>query len=129
MRPRATRTLRPRRASREPVVPMINIVFLLLIFFLMTAQIAPPTPFDVVLPSAEGDEDSATDALYLSAQGEVAFGTTRGDTAVAAAVAAHGSATLRVVADANLSAATLAKTLAQLAALGATRIELVTGGA
>lgn len=33
----------PQRRSRpESVVPMINIVFLLLIFFLMTAQIAPP---------------------------------------------------------------------------------------
>ena len=29
-----------RRPARESVVPMINVVFLLLIFFLMSAQIA-----------------------------------------------------------------------------------------
>ena len=43
---------RPRR-PRESAVPMINIVFLLLIFFLMTATIAPPAPFAVTPPAAE----------------------------------------------------------------------------
>ena len=36
---------------RESVVPMINVVFLLLIFFLMTAQITAPTPVEVTPPS------------------------------------------------------------------------------
>ena len=34
-----------RAPTRDSTVPMINIVFLLLIFFLITAQIAPPAPF------------------------------------------------------------------------------------
>ena len=43
---------RPARPARENIVPMINVVFLLLVFFVMTAQIAPPDPFDIAPPEA-----------------------------------------------------------------------------
>ena len=33
-----------RRPRGESIIPMINVVFLLLIFFLLTAQIAPADP-------------------------------------------------------------------------------------
>ncbi|MBL4543543.1 MAG: biopolymer transporter ExbD, partial [Rhodobacteraceae bacterium] len=56
MRLAAPRPTRP----REPVVPMINVVFLLLIFFLMAAVIAPPEPFGVTLPRAAADDPPAT---------------------------------------------------------------------
>ena len=105
---------------------MINVVFLLLIFFLMTAQIAPPVPFDVALPRAAGDEDSGQAALYISADGEIAFETARGDAALTQAAESDGP--LRLHADASLPAATLARVLAQLSTLGATQIELVTEG-
>ncbi len=105
---------------------MINVVFLLLIFFLMTAQIAPPVPLDVALPRATGDEDSGQAALYISADGEIAFEAARGDAAVMQAAKSDGP--LRLHADASLPAATLARVLAQLSTLGATRIELVTEG-
>ena len=119
---------RPRRASREPVVPMINVVFLLLIFFLMTAQIVPPAPFDLTLPDASGDEDTGQTALYISAGGEIAFETARGDAALALAAALPRDTPLRLYADATLPAATLAQVLARLASLGATRVEIVTEG-
>lgn len=119
---------RPRRASREPVVPMINVVFLLLIFFLMTAQIAPPAPFDLTLPSASGDEDAGQTALYISADGEIAFESARGDAALSQAASLPEDTPLRLYADATLPAATLAQVLTQLAALGATRVEIVTEG-
>lgn len=105
---------------------MINVVFLLLIFFLMTAQIAPPMPFDVALPRATGDEDSGQGALYISTDGEIAFETARGDAALTQAAKSDGP--LRLHADASLPAATLARVLAQLSTLGATQIELVTEG-
>ncbi|MFA8384502.1 MAG: ExbD/TolR family protein [Pelagibaca sp.] len=128
MRQRPLIAPRSRRSSREPVVPMINVVFLLLIFFLMTAQIAPPAPFDVALPQATGDEDAGQSALYISADGEIAFEATRGDAAIAQAVTASGDAPLRLHADAALPAATLARVLGQLTAQGATRVEIVTEG-
>ena len=45
----------PRRSPPESVVPMINVVFLLLIFFLISAQISPPDPFETRLPVAQSD--------------------------------------------------------------------------
>lgn len=126
MRHRALTLPRSRRSSREPVVPMINVVFLLLIFFLMTAQIVPPAPFDLDLPRAGGDEDSGQGAIYISADGEIAFETARGDAALRQAADTDGP--LRLHADAALPAATLARVLAQLTRLGAARIELVTEG-
>ena len=119
---------RAQRSSREPVVPMINVVFLLLIFFLMTAQIVPPAPFDLTLPEAGGDEDQGAAELYISADGEVAFETLRGDAALALAATRANEAPLRVHADATLSAAALATILRQLAEQGATQVELVTEG-
>lgn len=110
----------------EPVVPMINVVFLLLIFFLMTAEIAPPDPFDVEIPTtATTDAASAGDTLYLSASGEIAFGTLRGAPAIAAA-AKTGEAILNLRADARAEASTLARLLADLARAGATNIALIT---
>jgi biopolymer transport protein ExbD len=128
MRRRTLITPRMRRTAREPIVPMINVVFLLLIFFLMTAQIVPPAPFDLNLPNASGEEDAGQTTLFISADGEIAFDTHQGDAALALAVAATADTPLRLYADAALSAQTLAKVLGQLTALGATRVEIVTEG-
>lgn len=120
---------RPRRASREPVVPMINVVFLLLIFFLMTAQIVPPAPFDLVLPTADGQEDQGTATLYVNADGDIAYEALRGDAALARAVAvSDDGGPLRLYADATLDGTALARILAQLAALGATGVDIVAEG-
>ena len=43
----------PRRATAEPVVAMINVVFLLLCFFMMTATLVRPSPFEVAPPVSE----------------------------------------------------------------------------
>ncbi|MFP7673625.1 ExbD/TolR family protein [Marivita sp. S0852] len=125
---RLSLSTRARRRAREPVVPMINVVFLLLIFFLMTAQIVPPAPFDMQLATAVGDEDMGQDGLYLNAQGDMAFADLRGEAAMRAAVEASADAPLRIFADASLRAATLAGVLADVSALGMRRVELVTDG-
>lgn len=58
----------------ENITPMINVVFLLLIFFLMTAQIAPPAPFEVVLPDAGSDQPAEGPfTLHLGADGRLGF--------------------------------------------------------
>ncbi|MBN9887435.1 ExbD/TolR family protein [Salipiger abyssi] len=117
---------RPRRPRPEPVVPMINVVFLLLIFFLMTASLTPPAPFDVAAPEAPGTPDEAQrDTLYLSADGQLAYGDQRGAPALEAAAAAGP---VRLAADARLPAAELASILAHLSAQGAPEVQLVTAG-
>ncbi len=120
-------SLRPRRRAREAVVPMINVVFLLLIFFLMTAQIAPVAPFEVTLPEAEMTEaDGAADAphpLFIAADGRLSHGDAAGAAALAAAAAAGA---VRIEADRALPARDLARILSELAAAGAGQITIAT---
>jgi biopolymer transport protein ExbD len=121
MRFDAPRPVRP----REPVVPMINVVFLLLIFFLMAASIAPPEPFAVTLPVAAGEDPGVPgEVLFLGADGGLALGAAR-DEAVFAALAGHDGA-LEIRADAGLPAAALAALLPRLAAVGVAEATLVT---
>lgn len=113
----------PRRERGENIVPMINVVFLLLIFFLMTAQIAPPEPFDVTVPeSANGSTTEGTLTLYISATGEVAFEDLRGEDALAS-FAKETNGLLRV--DAKLAAADLAIILRDLGALGVSDVGMI----
>ncbi len=109
---------------------MINIVFLLLIFFLMTARIAPPDPFEVTPPEAsESAAPEAGAALHVAADGRLAYGEAR-DAAVWEALAAHVSAeeTLVIRADTDLAGAELARILARLSEAGVARARLVTVG-
>lgn len=116
-----------RRRPREAVVPMINVVFLLLIFFLMTASIAPPSPFDLSLPEAGGGEEAAGgDALYMDARGTLAFGGLRGDAALRAAANLAGTGALEIRADRDARASDVAGVLSRLHALGVADTRLVT---
>jgi biopolymer transport protein ExbD len=118
----------PRR-PRESIVPMINIVFLLLIFFMLTATIAPPDPFDLVLPETEADSGAATPpqmlVLAVGLDGALAHGGAEGDAALAALGAAFRPGDVVALrADAGLDGAVFARLLADLAALGMTEVRL-----
>ncbi|EDZ44945.1 transport energizing protein, ExbD/TolR family [Rhodobacterales bacterium Y4I] len=116
----------PRRPRSESIVPMINVVFLLLIFFLMTSRLAKPDPFEVTPPEAALDTEAAAEAvLYVDAQGQMHFDGTGGEAAIARlAAAGAGSSVVQLRADAGLEAAALARILRQLAAAGLSRAEL-----
>ena len=58
-----------RRAPAEAAVPMINVVFLLLIFFLISAQLVPPDPVPLQLPNAEATAEAARDSATLVLDG------------------------------------------------------------
>lgn len=63
-----------RRGSDANLLPMINVVFLLLIFFLISAKLAPPAPFAVTPPEAQaGTEATAELTLHLDASGRLGF--------------------------------------------------------
>lgn len=115
----------PRRSTGEPVVAMINVVFLLLCFFMMTATLVSPTPFEVKPPvSAEVEraEAAARDApLHVGADGRLAWNGLMGDAALdglAAARAGGRGAPLEIRADAGLEGARMAALLAQLRTRG-----------
>ncbi|WP_289040991.1 biopolymer transporter ExbD [uncultured Aliiroseovarius sp.] len=108
---------RPRTRSRpEAIVPMINVVFLLLIFFMMTSQIASAPPFKLSPPKAVGGEGADGGlVLYVSAaSGEMAFGATRGEAVFAALAALEPGARLTVTADGALAAPELARLLQRM---------------
>jgi biopolymer transport protein ExbD len=118
----------PRRSRPENIVPMINVVFLLLIFFLMTAQIAPPDLFEVSLPLADSEVSANQgDILLLNADGLPGFAGHQGEDVFQALARRESRDTpLLIRADAAMSARRLAIIMARLTALGVTDIELMT---
>ena len=67
--PRSTRT------SEDNVLPLINIVFLLLIFFMMAGALSAATPFPVDPPETRAAEatDPPADRIALGPEGRLAF--------------------------------------------------------
>lgn len=116
----------PRPVPEAGIVPMINVVFLLLVFFLMSARIAPPDPFPLTPPEAvAAAADLPADTLFVAADGTLAYEDARGEAAIAA-LSGRGDAPLAIRADARLPAGELAALLPRLADAGVGRIALVT---
>lgn len=112
------------RKDRSSVVPMINIVFLLLIFFLISAAVERVAPFEIDPPESAAELPPTTpDTLFISADGTLAFGEVRGE-AVYAALAEQGLAEVVIEADRALPARFLATVLAGLGAQGVTGVRL-----
>ncbi|MEO9778339.1 MAG: biopolymer transporter ExbD [Sedimentitalea sp.] len=130
----------PRRQPTESIVPMINVVFLLLIFFLMSAQIAPPEPFDVEPPVMdETDSAEGEFRLYMDAEGQLGYLDVFGEVEVLAALTAARESycaaepcpqdtppPLILRADAKLDATRLAALMPKLGAAGFRVVQLVT---
>lgn len=122
-----------RRTRAESIVPMINVVFLLLVFFLMTATIAPPQPFETIPPASRDEnaaqsDPAAVDALHVADDGSLAWRETRGASAVHAAashVRAKG-APLLIRADRRADGAAIARLLSELSESGVSQARLVT---
>ena len=117
----------PRRPRAESIVPMINVVFLLLIFFLMTSRLAQPDPFEVTPPEAALDRTPEAEAtLYVDKSGRLSFDGAEGEAALARLATLSGQdAVIQLRADAALEAAKAAALLADLASAGFARVELV----
>ena len=120
-----------RRAKPEPTIALINIVFLMLIFFIVAAQIAPPLDGEVRLVStAELENREPPDALVIMPDGLMKY---RG----ALVTPAHyvtikqeanpdDLKAIRLVPDRELPAARLIDIGRELRGLGAGKIMLVT---
>ncbi len=67
---------RSRRTSEDNVLPLINIVFLLLIFFMIAGALSTRPPFKLQPPRAEAAPSTpapATAGIALAADGRIAF--------------------------------------------------------
>jgi biopolymer transport protein ExbD len=115
----------PPRTKPEPTIALINIVFLMLVFFLVAGQIAQPADPEVRLVDAEtASARVPDDALVLRADGTMLWqgmATTPGDFA-----AAQTDGPLRIVPDRDLSARELIAVAAALRAATGQDVRLVT---
>ncbi|ERJ19143.1 biopolymer transport protein ExbD/TolR [Salinisphaera shabanensis T35B1] len=65
------------RSTEENVLPLINIVFLLLIFFMLAGVLAQNPPFELTPPATADTEQSTqleNKVLAMAADGRLAFG-------------------------------------------------------
>jgi len=69
------RRVTKKRDTDDRLIPLINVVFLMLIFFLLAGSIRPPDPFDITLPSSQSEHLRPGESLVLmvGADGQVAI--------------------------------------------------------
>lgn len=119
----------PRRRGRaDPLIALINVVFLLLIFLMVAGTVAPGLSREVTLidttnPSARPPPDAAVileDGRLLFGGAEITAG------AYAADRLAAGISEIRIVPDRELPAHQLVEIVSALQAAGATGVRIVT---
>lgn len=116
---------RRRPPAREPTIALINIVFLMLVFFLVAGTVAQPVDPGVRLVRTDALDGAAPpDALVLHTDGRMTFRGTPVETPDTAFVAEDGTA--RLLPDRDLPAARLVEVAATLRAAGAERVLVVT---
>lgn len=118
----------PPRRKAEPTITLINVVFLMLIFFLVAGQVAAPVDRDIQLIDAASVATRAPDdALAVRADGTSLW---RGDPiapeAFASARLAEGADVLRLVPARDLPAHDLLRIATALRRAGAAQVRLVT---
>jgi len=118
--------------QRESTIALINVVFLMLIFFLVAGTLAPPMEKEIELISTAMTERSAPpDALFVTSEGELRA---QGETTSVAAflerlqaeATEDGEIEVKLAADRNLPAVRLIDIVAELRRAGADRISIVT---
>lgn len=115
----------PRRRPREATIALINVVFLMLVFFLIAGTVAPPLDPDLrLVETADLEGREPPDALVLAVDGALSF---RGEPADPAAhLAALGDpAAVRIVPDRAVPARRLVEVAGALREAGAARVLVV----
>lgn len=114
------------------LIPMINVVFLLIIFFMVVGQISPHQAGPVELPLARSDKLAANQPLLLTlkANGELLLderplATAQLVIALQAELAKRTAPTVAIRADQHATAAQLQQLLTPLRELGIARISLL----
>jgi len=123
----------PRRRDEDGVLPLINIVFLLLIFFMLAGRLAAPDPFEVAPPDSASEGHLAIEdvVVLVAADGRLALDGVEMPAealqrAVAARVRAVPAVPVRLRADAAAEAIRVVGVMEDLRAAGVERLELLT---
>lgn len=111
------------RKRAEPTIALINIVFLMLIFFMVAGSLAPPLDGRIELVDTKDLEGRAPpDAAVLLADGSLIY---RGAPIDPEAIVAEDPAA-RIVPDKSVPAKRLIEVTRALSAAGATSVHIVT---
>lgn len=117
------------RAEREPTIALINIVFLMLIFFLVAGTVARPLDKDLrLVRTADLAGAAPADALVLHADGRMTYegAVVTSATAFVDSLPEPARASVRIIPDRDLPAATLVAQGRALRAAGADSVVIVT---
>lgn len=111
--------------TRDSTIPLINVVFLMLIFFLIAGTVAPPLDPDLELvDTAELEGREPPDALILHRDGTLSYrGTPTDPTAY---MATQDDQPVRIVPDRGVSGKRLIEVTGELRRAGAPSVFLVT---
>lgn len=119
---------RRRPGKNENFVPMINIIFLLLIFFMISAQIKPKQPLELVLPKSNSKiQLFERDTLFMSSDQTLYYNGAYDVFAWNELGKRSTKKPLSLKADISLPASELANLIARLKTIGITQVHLVTG--
>lgn len=126
--------LRTRRADDDArMLPLVNLVFLLLVFFMLAGALSAPAAFRVQPPASRqaGSVEGSARALLIAADGRLAYGTDSLSPAALDAFATewqaqHPNAALAVQADAAADAPNVLRILDRLRRAGIERVVLMT---
>ena len=118
------------KAGEERILPLINVVFLLLIFFLLAGRLAATDPFRVEAPrSHDGEPIGGHDmVVHIGADGRLAFdGSVLDEAELRTAVAQRvTSGAVRLKADGRVEARRVIAVMEILREAGIERLELLT---
>lgn len=117
----------------EPILPLINVVFLLLIFFMIagTFQSMPPLDIEPAAANAGEAQETAAPAIAMDARGTIAIGERvigldGFEDAWRQQIRGNTQDRVRVYADGALEANRLVELMEKLRALGVQNVQLLT---
>lgn len=123
------RRLEKAKPQREPTIALINIVFLMLVFFMVAGTLSQPLdPALTLVQTRSLDGNAPPRALVVYPDGRLTYeGQAQSDAATfVGSLSEEEREVVRLVPDRTLSAATLVTLTRDLRAAGAQRVVLVT---
>lgn len=117
----------------DPILPLINVVFLLLIFFIMTGALTAVDFFNVNPPSSNSEAGAVLDdtVILVSSDGRLAIDNKEVDDvdlqlSISDKLAERADGTVRIKADGRADAARVVEVMELIEAVGVRRVLLLT---
>ncbi|MEM1344164.1 MAG: biopolymer transporter ExbD [Pseudomonadota bacterium] len=121
---------RQRESDDERILPLINIVFLLLIFFMVVGRLSAADPFEIVPPRSASEGQPANEPLLIAigAEGQLALnGALISEEALLARIAGDQTSNeVRLKSDGRVAAARVVALIEALRGIGVASVRLMT---